>query len=93
MSRKASATGRSKGRRETASGYSRGTQTRQRIVTVAVELFGEVGYERASMRTIAARAQVNATVLHYYFEGKRGLYFSCVEHINLRARQIGRAHV
>jgi AcrR family transcriptional regulator len=47
-----------------------------------------VGYERTSMRTIAARAQVNATVLHYYFEGKRGLYFSCVEHINLRARQL-----
>jgi TetR/AcrR family transcriptional regulator, regulator of cefoperazone and chloramphenicol sensitivity len=85
---KIGAPARRKGRRRTSSGYPRGTETRQRIINVALELFGKVGYERASMRDIAARAQVKATVLHYYFDGKRGLYFSCVEHIHARATQL-----
>jgi TetR/AcrR family transcriptional regulator, regulator of cefoperazone and chloramphenicol sensitivity len=80
--------GRSKFRRQTESGYSRGAQTRQRIINVALEMFARVGYARASMRDIAAKARVNAPVLHYYFEGKRGLYLACVEHIHLRARQL-----
>ena len=75
-------------RRRTASGYSRGTRTRERIIAVALELFGKRGYEKVSMRDVAARSQVNATVLHYYFEGKRGLYLACVEHIHARSRQL-----
>jgi AcrR family transcriptional regulator len=75
-------------RRRTASGYSRGTQTRERIIAVALELFGKRGYQKVSMRDVAARSQVNATVLHYYFAGKRGLYLACVEHIHVRSRQL-----
>jgi AcrR family transcriptional regulator len=81
-------TARRKGRRRTAPGYSRGAQTRERIINVALELFGQQGYERVSMRDIAAKAQVNATVLHYYFEGKRGLHLACVEHIHERSKQL-----
>ncbi len=88
MSVKTAETQPRKSRRRTASGYSRGTQTRERIVAVALELFGKRGYEKVSMRDVAAKAQVSAPVLHYYFEGKRGLYLACVEHIHARARQL-----
>jgi AcrR family transcriptional regulator len=81
-------TDRRTGRRRTASGYSRGAQTRERIINVALKLFGQQGYERVSMRDIAAKAEVNATVLHYYFEGKRGLHLACVEHIHERSKQL-----
>ena len=88
MSVKTAETHPRKSRRRTASGYSRGARTRERIVTVALELFGKRGYEKVSMRDIAARSHVNAPVLHYYFEGKRGLYLACVEHIHVRSRQL-----
>lgn len=81
-------TDRRTGRRRTASGYSRGAQTRERIINVALKLFGQLGYERVSMRDIAAKAEVSATVLHYYFEGKRGLHLACVEHIHERSKQL-----
>ena len=88
MSVKTAETKPRKSRRRTASGYSRGTQTRERIIGVALELFGKRGYEKVSMRDVASKAQVNAPVLHYYFEGKRGLYLACVEHIHVRSSHL-----
>lgn len=81
-------TDRRKAHRRTASGYTRGAETRQRIVNVALEMFGRLGYEHTLMRDIAAKARVKATVLHYYFEGKRGLHLACVEYIHERSRQL-----
>jgi AcrR family transcriptional regulator len=88
LSTKTTDTERRKGYRRTASGYTRGAETRQRIVNVALEMFGRLGYEHTAMRDIAAKARVKATVLHYYFEGKRGLHLACVEHIHERSRQL-----
>jgi AcrR family transcriptional regulator len=77
-----------KAKRQTIAGYARGEETRQRIIAVALELFSRHGYEHVSMRNIAEQAGVNATVLHYYFAGKHGLYFSCAEHIHTREREL-----
>jgi AcrR family transcriptional regulator len=62
-------------------GYARGQETRARIITAAVRLFGEGGFAGASTREIAARAGVNAPALQYYFDNKEGVYLACVEHI------------
>ncbi len=62
-------------------GYQRGEETRARIVTAALRLFGERGFEGASTREIAANAGVNAPALQYYFDNKEGVYIACVEHI------------
>ena len=62
-------------------GYARGEETRARIVTTALRLFGEHGFDGASTRDIAAAAGVNAPALQYYFDSKEGVYLACVEHI------------
>jgi AcrR family transcriptional regulator len=65
-------------------GYARGEETRARIVTAALRMFGERGFDGASTRDIAAGAGVNAPALQYYFDTKEGVYLACVEHIGKR---------
>ena len=62
-------------------GYPRGEETRARIVTAALKLFGERGFEGASTRDIATGAGVNAPALQYYFDNKEGVYLACIDHI------------
>jgi TetR/AcrR family transcriptional regulator, regulator of cefoperazone and chloramphenicol sensitivity len=71
-------------RRAVSAGYARGEETKVRIIQAALELFGERGYEQTSTRDIAARADVNAPALQYYFDGKDGLYLACAEHMAAR---------
>lgn len=75
-------------RRPTVGGYTRGDETRQRIIDAAVKLFGEHGFAGASTRDIATAAGVNAPALQYYFENKEGVYRACAEYItsDLKAR-------
>ncbi|MGV2287748.1 CerR family C-terminal domain-containing protein [Trinickia sp. YCB016] len=67
-------------RRPAEGGYARGDETRMRIITAAIDLFGEHGFAAASTRDIAARAGVNAPALQYYFENKEGVYRACAEY-------------
>jgi TetR/AcrR family transcriptional regulator, regulator of cefoperazone and chloramphenicol sensitivity len=66
-------------------GYPLGEETRARIVSSAMKLFGARGYEGASTRDIAAAAGVNAPALQYYFNNKEGVFRACVEYIAERA--------
>jgi TetR/AcrR family transcriptional regulator, regulator of cefoperazone and chloramphenicol sensitivity len=66
-------------RRPPAGGYTRGDETRSKIITAAIALFGQFGFDGASTREIAARAGVNAPAVQYYFESKEGLYCACAE--------------
>ena len=50
-----------------------GTNTRQEILTAAGELFAERGFERTTMRAVAARADVDPALIHHYFGNKNGL--------------------
>jgi len=61
--------------------YARGVEARQRITEVAIQVFGNLGYDDASTRTIAARAKVNLGLLRYYFGSKKSLYLASAEHI------------
>lgn len=67
--------------------YSRGKETRERILNVAVKLFGAQGFDSVSTRDIAEAASVPPASLRYYFENKQGLYIACLEHIQVSSLQ------
>jgi AcrR family transcriptional regulator len=50
-----------------------GSDTRDEILTAAGELFAELGFERTTMRGVAARADVDPALIHHYFGNKEGL--------------------
>jgi AcrR family transcriptional regulator len=69
-------------RRHPASGgYASGRLTRARIISAALRVFGEHGYDRASTRRIAERAGVNTPAIQYYFGGKQALHTACTRHV------------
>lgn len=51
-----------------------GSDSRSRILAAAVEVFGELGYEGATIRAIAARAEVDSALVHHYFGSKADLF-------------------
>lgn len=51
-----------------------GSDSRQRILAAAIEEFGELGYEGATIRSIAARAGVDTALVHHYFGTKADLF-------------------
>jgi AcrR family transcriptional regulator len=59
----------------------RGEDTRLRILQTALRVFAAEGYEGASTRTLAQRANVNLPALQYYFGNKEGLYRAVIDHI------------
>jgi AcrR family transcriptional regulator len=75
-------------RRPSEGGYACGEETRGRIVTIALRLFGERGFDGVSTREIAGEAGVNTPALQYYFGSKEGLYLACAE---LVAEQVRRS--
>lgn len=48
-------------------------QTRQKLAEVALRMFREIGFEKTTMRAIAAEAGVSAGNAYYYFESKDDL--------------------
>ena len=58
-----------------------GEQARKRLVQAGLEVFGKLGYERASTRMIADRADVNLASIPYHFGSKEGLYLAVARHI------------
>jgi AcrR family transcriptional regulator len=56
--------------------------TRQRIISAAMQLFGQVGYARASTRLIAETAGVNEVTLFRHFGSKKNLLMACMETFN-----------
>ncbi|HTU96196.1 MAG TPA: helix-turn-helix domain-containing protein [Solirubrobacteraceae bacterium] len=52
---------------------SQGSETRERILDVAQDLFTRQGYDKTSLRDIAERLQITKAALYYYFERKEDL--------------------
>ncbi|WP_106350190.1 TetR/AcrR family transcriptional regulator [Antricoccus suffuscus] len=63
---------RPRGRRPASEG------TRERIVVSARAEFADRGYDAATLRGIARRAEVDPALLHHYFNGKAGLFAEVV---------------
>lgn len=57
----------------------RGIDTRERIVTAALELFSKNGYHRTNAKQIAARAGVAVGSFYAYFKDKRDLFKAALE--------------
>jgi AcrR family transcriptional regulator len=68
-------------RRPADGGYARGDETRSRIISAALDVFGTHGFGGASTRMLAESAGVTLPALHYYFDSKEGVYLACAEHI------------
>lgn len=64
-----------------AATYTRGEDTRRRLVEAAIEAFGAQGYDATSTRRLAEQAGVTLPSIQYYFGSKEGLYRAAVEHI------------
>lgn len=55
--------------------------TEYKIIQVATNLFAHKGFEGASIRNICNEAQVNVSLISYYFGGKKELYKKVVDSI------------
>ncbi|MFI8794337.1 TetR family transcriptional regulator [Streptomyces sp. NPDC055105] len=76
------AAGRGRPRRRAAEAETdcprKGERTRRRILEAARRKFGEVGYERATIRAIAAEADVDKSSVMQYFGSKDDLFREAV---------------
>ncbi len=61
--------------------------TKAKLVSEAGRLFAEFGFEGVSTREIAKAAEVNISLISYYFEGKEGLYLAVFEDFALKAQK------
>lgn len=55
--------------------------TRASLISAALELFGNHGYDAVSTRQIADHAAANIGSIAYHFGGKPGLRKACIEHV------------
>ena len=60
-------------------GYARGRATREEILDVAMQLFGEVGYHTASLREVASRVGISHPGLLHHFASKAVLLAAVLE--------------
>jgi TetR/AcrR family transcriptional regulator, regulator of cefoperazone and chloramphenicol sensitivity len=59
----------------------RGTETRERLIEAAIDVFGRQGYEGATTREIAKAADANLAAIVYHFGSKEALYTAVAEHL------------
>jgi AcrR family transcriptional regulator len=57
----------------------RGDQLREHILWTAKDVFLEMGFERASMDVVAARAETSKRSLYVHFESKEKLFLAVIE--------------
>lgn len=55
------------------------SDTRERILTSALELFARNGIDRTSIRAVAAGAGVDAALVHHYFGTKQQLFAAAID--------------
>jgi len=56
-----------------------GQDTGARLLTAAMEVFCEVGYREATLRTICQRAGTNNAAVNYHFRDKEHLYLAVLD--------------
>jgi AcrR family transcriptional regulator len=62
--------------------------SRERILDVAMEVFAETGYRRASMDQVAQAAGLTRQAVYHYFKSKAELFRSAVEALHAKAHEI-----
>ena len=56
-----------------------GDDTKAALLAAAREVFTEQGFDGATVRAIAARAEVDAAMVNHWFGGKQGLFAAAVQ--------------
>ena len=74
--------------RHRARGEFPGGGTRERIQSIALELFAEQGYEKTSLREIAERLGVTKAALYYHFRSKEDIVRSFMEDYRAELEQV-----
>lgn len=64
------------------------TARRAQLIDAAIATVNEIGYHRASLSEIAARAGVAKSSIVYYFSSKEALLLSVVEHVFARVDEV-----
>lgn len=64
------------------------TKARQALLKAAKGLFARKGLSATTIRDIAEQANLNSSMISYYFNGKEGLYKSCLEEIGSERLQM-----
>ncbi|MCG6856933.1 MAG: CerR family C-terminal domain-containing protein [Salaquimonas sp.] len=59
----------------------RGIETRNRLIDAALDSFGRLGFDGASTREIADKADINIALIKYHFGSKEALHVAVAEHI------------
>jgi AcrR family transcriptional regulator len=62
------------------------SDTRERILDVALELFTDQGYDKTSLREIAERLGITKAALYYHFERKEDMLLA----LHLRLHELGK---
>ncbi|MHC0054711.1 CerR family C-terminal domain-containing protein [Actibacterium sp. D379-3] len=65
---------------------ARSAATRARLITAAIEVFGTIGYDGASIRGLAKQSGVSLAAVSYHFGGKRELYIAAAQAIATHIR-------
>ncbi|KEZ77305.1 CerR family C-terminal domain-containing protein [Salinisphaera hydrothermalis] len=65
---------------------TRGDLTRDTLLQAAMQAFAAEGYDKVSLRALAARAGVNQSLIGYHFGHKQGLYRAVFVEIAARIR-------
>jgi TetR/AcrR family transcriptional regulator len=55
------------------------TRVREKILKLAIDEFGRIGFEGARVDRIAERCNVSKNMLYYYFKSKEGLFVAALE--------------
>lgn len=66
---------------------ARGQRTRQKLLDAAEAVFGELGYERASIVEITRAAGVAQGTFYVYFPGKKAVFVELVWELNKKLRR------
>lgn len=66
---------------------ARGQLTRQKVLEAAEQVFGEKGFERASITDITQRAGVAQGTFYVYFPDKKSVFVELVRELSHRLRQ------
>jgi AcrR family transcriptional regulator len=62
-----------------------GVDRRQQILEAALDVFAEQGFEGATTKEIATRADVTQGLIYFYFPSKEGLFKAAFEHYGQQA--------